>query len=472
MKMTRIPFFIALNTLIFISASSQGLIKLEVGQKFQFRFVNHQTRESQYQLFDYKKQEDYHLLDVDIEVVEKYEDHYLLKAEIFPENVYSRHKSDTENWRTAFQFHKELNKESFQTIEYHFELTKKGDIIHRDIKQTKETNLSRYITNKLLSSKFHYFYSFFTPLSEKLEEGDEVFRAGEKYIVKLVDDHHVRLKGSIESNDTICSNLLFDRNGVLIERIYEKKSPENLFNRERIIRRSTFETSAKTNATIDQKKEKSIQNNHNVRIRGKITNPKEGLAIEFKKVEYVSRTQEFLNIIVPVNPDGSFELNLSLDKLTFFNLKYGESFPIFISPHDDVFIEFDKNDFLNTITSKGIGSSHLNFMLDKFRFEKEQQLTDHDFDCIADYANSNISDKEYTLYILRWYETRKAYIEQYHSLISPDVTLAVTLNDDMKFAQKFLRLPNVIIQELDNGQGGYFKKNVKSMRTSFILTMI
>ncbi|RKD91663.1 TlpA family protein disulfide reductase [Mangrovibacterium diazotrophicum] len=451
MKKTIMPLIILCFSL---STTLGQSIRLNLGDEFSYRHSTFSHKDNQNPADEEITQtESFDCQQVNFKVTEVLPHHYKLTAHCETVQHYDRSKNESnEQWKTGQNYDKPLKNQytTFYSPDYdaEFILTDKGEIKETviltqvSLDKDHKNNVPDSILVRLFEGAIN---GFFFNHSKKLKRGQTIIINEQECTVEEIVNNQLVLT-STSNGRQIQSQLKYDLNkGLLLERnSYEDSHGKNEKSvrypapgeREEITYKTDERRIVSTRLIVDNHKpfqcrfrsndceKDTVFTTTNVRIRGKIKNPRGNgdVAIHFNEN---APSAYYRNMIISkVAEDNTFELRFHLDQPREVSFRQREVSSIYLAPGDDVYIEVDLDAFDETITATGIGSDKLNHCFQKFRFDEEEKSSIRRMQKDRERNCKELSPQEYKNYYLDLLEKRQAYLNSHCKWILPEQYLA------------------------------------------------
>lgn len=319
-------------------------------------------------------------MSVRLEVLGTFEDHYKILATTEENTEYKRRKPKGSNWITYMASYKELRSiDSIPIQQIVFDLSFDGQASNFKDYRNNESNDNSSI-------KTSDFTQFIFPINTEVKIGQIIQRNeyAYKYKVKEKSKGLIKVSRIQEINDdkVITESLIVNEQGLVIDQtLYSSK--QNIVNghgyvQEKMRRSNLVNEFTEPYACIFEKdgvSKDTTFSKTNVRIRGRILTLVPGEEISLSWDDRPTNAYSRFQIKSIVDKAGYFELRASIDRLTNYKLNYGNNhIPIYLLPGDDIHVQMDNAKSSEPVKAFGIGADHVNFMFDKFIFERSNHL--------------------------------------------------------------------------------------------------
>ncbi len=323
-----------------------------------------------------------------------------------------------------------LNKKPIELYSCEFDLSHNGDVSNVVV-QEKDSLVRGFISPRLDFSRF------FFPIKKSVHPGQIINRKGYAFDYEVTDKQNrlIRLSSAEKDNKvgkTNAESLLVNEDGIVVEQaIYT--NTENLVGEaghtlkriQRLNLVSEFQDPFHCTFEDNKVEKDSVLQNTNTRIRGKIKGLEPNQEISLNLYERLPNAYHAYKIISRVNTDGSFELRANVENPGNFSIQINKlSFPIYLLQGDDLYLEFDVEQFEQSFKVSGIGANHVNFMFDKRVFEKEEDLDirvlrNGIYDQLLDLSPDEMKKRSYDII-----SKKLDFLEKYRDQLPGEVYLA------------------------------------------------
>ncbi len=247
------------------------------------------------------------------------------------------------------------------------------------------------------------------------------------------------------SGSSIKYKIIIEKNTGLIKEFNSLSSKR----KERLVQVPNFK-SFHTYFLRDSVKTDTIIKKPNVRIKGKVLNPINGLAeITLKRKLHTSFDKQDFKYLISLKNDSTFEFRIHLDDLEHFDLEYKNNMAITLQPGDDLKMNLTvNNDNLIANDISGVGSENLNFQQTNNPYTSEIYSLYKKFEhsCLLLNSRKKVTDLKNNL------KGRKEFL---CSILQDTTGLSIDINSPKGLTPKQIKevldnIPNDILKSIVN----------------------